>query len=268
MTALEHPREAGGETNLGIPRRQPKQDAAVEPHAGVGIASAEAQQAAVFRAWRGGHREVGAADKLAHHFGLLTHRARDRQVVEQQVVLRGRPRGIAEHQQADVADHAHRLDGLGQQDRGLEVLHVFAQARLVAGIRQSRGKARGQRRPARRFTHEPHLGADVHVLQIVSGVAVEQQQVGKRRRGHALGDFQLLIAPDMHLNLGNRAHAQADPECRYREEVTAQAGHRVCTRRADSRRRLRSGSDPSRWSRDLRFARDAAGRMRERRQHR
>ena len=74
---------------------------------------------------------------------------------------------------------------------------------------------------------EPHLGAHVHVLQIVRGVTVQQQEVGKRRRRDEVGDGQPLIGPDVHLDLGNRAHAQTDAEPRDREEVAAQAGHRI-----------------------------------------
>ena len=71
LNGVEDPGEAGGKADLRIARRQAQQDAAIEAHAGDGVARAEPQQAAIFGARRGDVGEIGAADELADHFGRL-----------------------------------------------------------------------------------------------------------------------------------------------------------------------------------------------------
>ena len=157
----------------------------------------------------------------------LTDRARDRQAVDQQIILRRRFRGLADHHHADVGDDANGLNGLAD----------------------GRVPKRNPARPCPGRTRCPAFGRRVeNQLPIAGRLAVSDRSLtlapmwmspkssvvspsrcsrsDSGASGDLLGDAELLIHAPIDLDLGNRADAEADAERRHGEQVAAQSGHR------------------------------------------
>ena len=181
---------------------------------------------------------VDAAVDLADDFGRLGQRPREREAVGQHVVLPVAARRIAEDAQADVADDADRLDGLGHSSDAKKSvvsrprpLSFDAFGSLVANRnaeRRPRWRLRTPGAPSCRSTMSS-------TLEVVSPVAVT---MSRQRRAVALGDRQAVVEPAVDLHLGDRADAEADADERQRAAGCPRAPT------PDTRRRARSRSRP------------------------
>jgi hypothetical protein len=134
-----------GDAEFRIARRQTEQDAGIEAHAADRVARAETQQAAILGAGRDDVGEVGAADELADDSRARADRARDRQAVDQQIVLRRRS-WACRSSSGRCCRRRERIEPSCRSSGRREILHVLAQAGLVAGVRQARRKPAANRR--------------------------------------------------------------------------------------------------------------------------
>ena len=93
--------------------------------------------------------KVHAAVHLADQFGPLGHRTRKREPVRDDVVLPLAVGRVAEDAAADIADDAEGPDGLGDQQRRVEIRRVQSEAALVL-VRWAASSRSGLRTPASR----------------------------------------------------------------------------------------------------------------------
>ena len=207
-----------------IPRMMPASSLYGAP----GEPSADPHRGPAVGAWRRVFR-VGwriAAVDLSDDLDALAHGAGDRQAIGHDVTLLIPACRIAQHAETDVTDHAHRLDGLADQRGDEKVGRVESQAALVAGIGQAGGEPNPDRRPARGFRHEPHLGRQHEVFDIRGLVAGEVEQI-RQRRALASGDVQPIVETAVDLDLRDGAEPEAGAERRQPQQIALQPGDRV-----------------------------------------
>ena len=148
----EHPRCPDGEPELRIPRRHPEEQRAVEPdRSGRDAATEPDRRPAVGTRRRLTAARVGATVDLAHDLDALLHGSRQRQAVQQDIVLPIAACRVAEDSQADVADDPDRSRRFPDQAGPVEVGRIEPQPALIAGIGQARREAQAERRSARCF---------------------------------------------------------------------------------------------------------------------
>ena len=161
--------EADREADRRIDGRQAEEHARVEPHRS---RACSARRASACRGSRCPETRRRCASRRGRSASptssaCLRHRARERQAVREHVVLAIADRRIRQDADAEIADDANRLHGLGAEQRHVEIGGVEAQAALVRRVRQLGGESDADRRPAGGLGQQSNLRRDDGVRDVV-----------------------------------------------------------------------------------------------------
>ena len=170
--------------------------------------------------------KLARPNELADDLGFRADRARHREAIRQQVVLRRFLGGVAENQHADVADEANGLNGLADPRPRRSPACPGRDAFVVSDSAPA-SRTGPERRPARRLAEKADLGADDDVLDVAVVSPLTSSRSASGAAGSRLGDRQPVVEAAVDLELGDRADADADAEQRQPQQVAVQARSRV-----------------------------------------